>query len=428
MLPPLFFVCAACGSVVTLDSSPGYRCPRRSGDSSDDAHRLLREIDPTRLHWPDLGPENPLLRYRQLTSAYLRFRLAGGSDADYIEGVEELEANVEATTGARFLSSQVLRSEALELATGRDSPGAVFVQDRSRFAGGPGSWQALVFALVPEWFGLDSHPLVTFERADDSPDVLRLAQILGREVGFSEAAPYTATETPWTGWRDLNAWVMEGEELWAFGAVDAMRRTGRQADRVFLCPDGRGAAGWVLGVRESFRLGGLPALPRVHIVEDLGREAVGFRYDAVVRRILAQVDERLTDPVLLSMASRFSRVRQAIADRIVTGLRSGETDHPVRRAVEASLRVEAEPGREGVDHQDLLVRGMVESGGFPLAVDGDEVIRGRMLSRREAPGTAREAEGTPPSLRTPGLASAGMLRLFSHGDLPKEEVLLVVDP
>ena len=449
-LPPAFFVCSTCGSVVTVDASPGYRCPRRPTDPLGEGHRLVREFEPRILHWPELGPENPLLRYRHLTTPYLRYRLAGGSDTEYVEGIEDLESTVARRTDSRFTVARLGRSEALELATGRESGGAVFLQDRTRFAGGPGSWLGLLLAIVPVWVGPDRDALATFEPAADAADAGRLAETLGRVVHVSGGLRLGSEEVPWTAWRDLNAWVGEGEELWAFGCVDALRREGFAPSRVFLSADGGGAVAWVQGLRAAFRLGGLPALPRIHIVEEASVGCVRDLYGTILRSILEDVDERLTEPKVLAMAQQFPRVAETLADRIVAGLRSGEPEHPVRRAVERALvSVGAQRGSD-LNHLNALCRAMLESGGFPIMVEREELIRGRISSRREPPGgrdaPVRRESGAPVivrpagarnhcattvsfrSLPTPGLASAGSLRLFSHGELPSGEVVLVIDP
>ena len=451
MLPPVFFVCSVCGSVVTVDASPGYRCPQGASDGDGAIHRLVREIEPRRLQWPEVGPDNPLLRYRHFSSPYLRFRVGGGTDADYVEKVIELETIVSGATKARFRASPLTRSDALEIATGREGRGSVFLQDRTSFAGGPGTWLGLAHALLPEWLGIEGRPIVTMSLAEDSSDASALAGILGRPMETLPAPSSSAADYfPWTGWRDLNAWVLEGESHWAYMAVDRLRRMGETVDRVFLPPDGRGSAGWALGLREAFRLGATSSLPRIHIVEEEGTHRVGHRYDATLREILGRVDETLLDPNLEDMSRRFLRVRRVFADQILRGLRSEEADHPVRAAVESGLRSVLESLGPGIGYEEILVRAMIESGGFPVEVNDDDLVRGRMLSRREPPpdtsgGTAHPAgdatlspladEAMDSAQRVPGtaghrygLSSAGMLRLFAGEDLGPAEVLLAVDP
>ncbi|MCA9727652.1 MAG: hypothetical protein KC729_08210 [Candidatus Eisenbacteria bacterium] len=331
-----------------------------------------------------MGPAQPFLRFRGLLHACHLAREAGATDA---ECVEEIERAVEFLPPLRSLR-----------------------------------WSRL--EILEEVFGIESGSLRCKSETDESATIRRRqGWCIGRAFlsRWLALAIEVADEPP----DACNGFVFDaGASLGWELAADRLR-DGVDLHRVFVgVGDGLVASGLVHGLREAYRLGALPRLPRLHLVEPAGGP-LSATFDQVSLRILSQVHADLASQRIWEAAQSFPRVRQQIADSLQAGLQRAADDR-VRTAVEQGLRAQvierpADPDAASLVREPAdwfgLVRGMLESGGFSISVTDDQLSLARELL---------DSIDSAPVSPLGCAALAGIIRLRTAGDLETDENVAIV--
>jgi hypothetical protein len=276
-------------------------------------------------------------------------------------------------------------------------------------------------AALEEALGLD--PRGALWIAIENAESFRRRRAFDLAIGRAFLLRWVALASPAQDDPDLDeegGFALEGSATLGWELAAEAHREATELDRVFLCAqDGGLACGVVQGLREAFRLGGMRTLPRFQMVElrDAPIEAI---WNRLIHRILPRVHADLGSRRIWEAAERYPRVREQIADSLRAGLRRGAAD-PVRIAVEEELRREASERPSGGSGEPrewyVLVRGMLESGGFPIVPSEDHLALAGQL--------VQEAGRTSTS-RLGSAALAGMIRLRAAGDLRLDERTLVV--
>lgn len=111
MSPP-GVACGGCGTAIPAGGPLPFACPR-AGSGDDIDHVLRFSIDVEDAELPEDGDPNPFVRYRRLSWVWQSARARGIADADYIELVRELDAEIATVDGAGFALTPYRYSEAL---------------------------------------------------------------------------------------------------------------------------------------------------------------------------------------------------------------------------------------------------------------------------------------------------------------------------
>ncbi len=122
---PSALVCGGCGSRLADDGPLAFACPAaRPGDDVD--HVLVRVLDTANVPFPeDVEAPNPFVRWRTRFHAYHRARALGWSDAEYVNLVDRLNAQVILVDGHSFRTTPFARSGPLSDALGFSADAAV---------------------------------------------------------------------------------------------------------------------------------------------------------------------------------------------------------------------------------------------------------------------------------------------------------------
>jgi len=366
-LLPISYVCSTCGHWISPLKEDPERCPKEDGAHH---HSLSRELDPKPLHFPDLGPAHPFLRYRELLTVYHRARFRGMTDRRFVEAVLEVGDAPLEETPEKWPSLSV----------------------QSGFQAEPG-------AAAGIW--------VLASGCQDGEDRrTRFARSLRERLPVSETASDTTL---------LSVWTRESLRLRAYQFVSWTRCNDLSFDRVLLCSQDQllGVA-WGEGLRDAARLGALSHPPRLHVVVRDG-ETLSAGYEETMDRILGAMHEGVDRTSIPEVARRDPRVRRQIGDSVQKGLRESVDDNAVRLAAERALATVAARGVSG-ENSYLILRSFVETGGFPVTIYDRTV--------RAAAESVDESQRDVPDL-VDLVAAALLLRTLGDID-PSERICLVL--
>jgi threonine synthase len=434
---PLLLRCQGCGREVPLDAPAPYACPA-SGDGGD--HVLAAPAQAT----PDLPDEpaepNPFVRYRARFSSYALARSRGLTDAGYVELVRALDAEVARVDGAGFRETLFTRSEPLSTAL-RLEAGGVWVKDETGNVAGSHKARHLMglalFAAVQLRAGLaqGSKPLAiascgnaalaaavvakawgraldVFIPTDANPRVVERLRALGAKILVCPRQPGVAGDPCYHAFKRAIAegalpfccqgpddgLTIEGGRTLAYELASATRRQRVRLDRLFVQVGGGALASAVWqGLREE-----LPTsvLPRLHPVQTQG----AFPLYRAWRRVAAELAALCSVPCPAPAATRAAAPdgAQACEDAaLAEALRKALTLPQHAGALERALVSAAarraqfmwpwEEAPHSVAHGILddetydwlqIVRGTLESGGFPLVVSEALLGEAHALGRR----------------------------------------------
>jgi threonine synthase len=418
------------------------------GDGGD--HVLARSL-PEGATFPTDGDANPFVRYRALTHAHGLALGRGISDEAFVALVRDLDGRVAETFGRGFLATPFERSPSLSHAVGLDD-GGVWVKDETGNVSGshkgrhlmglailgevhaktgiaPASGRlaiascgnaALAAAVVARATG---RGLDVFIPPDANARVVAELERLGATVHVCPREPGVKGDPCYHAFRDAvargavpfscqgtdNGLTIEGGKTLAWEMTSELAQVKRSLDRLFVQVGGGAlASACIQGLREARSLGVDVAMPRVYPVQTEGAFPLRRAWELVVRRI--GMAEGTLDAV--------------VGDR----LRGGSPEVDAALAYAAAHRAEFmwpwETEPHSIAHGILddetydwlaIVRGTIESGGFPIVVSEARLA--------EANALGRESVDVDP---TGSSGLAGLLELVAKTPLRPDENVAVL--
>lgn len=461
--------CQGCGAPVAADAPGVYACPNAGRDGGD--HVVGRTLDAARVRFPPDGPANPFERYRALTHAHALALARGVTDEEFVALVRELDAAVAAVDGRGFAATPFWRSAGLSDAVRLAAPGGVWVKDetggvsgshkarhlmglailgavQARVGLGPASGDArlaiascgnaaLAAAVIARAWG---RPLDVFIPADANRRVVATLErhgatvhVCAREEGVAGDPCYHAFReavargaVPFCCQGSDNGLTIEGGETLGWELVSDLAAGRRSLDRLFVQVGGGAlASACVQAFRDAARLGVPVAPPRLHPVQTRG----GFPLRRAWERVCARIVARLGAPPGRDAGGRGRSVDDArLAERL--RLHAGSAEVEAELAYAARHRGEFmwpwETAPTSVAHGILddetydwlaIVRGMIDSGGYPVVVSEERLLEANALGR------ARTAIDVDP---TGSAGLAGLLELAARGALGPTEAVAVL--
>ncbi len=460
-------VCHGCGTELEPDVAHPFVCPERHADDVD--HVLNRELDLDGVTFPREaaeGEENPFLRFRRMLHSYRFARACGDADRTWVRRVTERNGDVADVDGHGFAETPYGRnaglSEAVGLAKGglwvKNETGGVagshkarhlmgiamqldeaqragLVKAKPRLAIASCGNAALAAATLAKAFG---YKLDAFVPADGDATVLAELKALGANVIACDQQPdappgdpcvhrfraaVAEGAVPFSVQGSDNALAIEGGETlaWEIAAQHAAAG-GAPLDRLVVQVGGGAlASACFQGLRRARELGVLPAMPRIHAVQTeavhpldrawrkLAQETVRL----LERRGVPSPGEDAGDPDLAAFLAHEGAAAVQYALEIAPKQRSTYMrpwKEPVKSAADGILDVETYDWL-------MVVRAMIETGGWPLVV-GEKTIEEARALGNDPGGVEVSATGAA------GLA--GVLALKATGELGSKENVGVI--
>jgi len=450
--------CAGCGAQQALDEPLPFRCPN-AGRVDDSDHVLARGLELEGTGLPAEGEPNPFLRFRRLLYSWHWAQRAGLSDADYARTVDEVDAALATTSGSGFAETPYARHDALASEVGvaalwvKDETGGVGGSHKARHLMGP----LLQIEVARRAGRLDRPPRLAIascgnaalaaaelararglalcvfvpERADAS--VLAALEGRGAEVVRCRRPPSERGDPcvhrfreslggrtlPFTCQGSENALVIEGGATlgWELAAQHAALSPRPLERLVVQVGGGALASACALALREARALGVVRELPRIHTVQTEG----GHPLERAWRRVAARIVRRLPAG---PPASDDRTLAGWICEYAGAELLESQLEHAARHRSEFMWPWESEPRSVATGILDdetydwhAVLRAMLETGGWPLVVSEETLVRAHELARR--------ATGTLVSV-TGAAGLAGVLELQRRGALSPDEHVAVL--
>ena len=406
-------VCHGCGYRTAPDEHRPFRCPNAGRDDTDHVLRRRLSIDPVEREaiFHDHEPD-PFIRYRKLTHAWHTAMAAGMTDAAFISAVHEIEE--------RMCESFVVTPlyEQNRLAFGLDVHADLWVKNETRNVGGSHKarhlmgiavWLSIVdpknrqrlaiascgnaaVAAATVAMGLRK-PIDVYIPATADDAIVGKLMSLGANVERCERRAGEAGDPAYLRFREAvergalpftvqgteNALAIEGGETLGWELISQLKLNRATLDRIFIQVGGGALASSIIC---AFEDAGVP-LPRIHAVQTA---AV-----APLQRAFERVDDLR---YAVHHRSEFMWPWETPGTSVATGILDDETYDWV-----------------------TIVRGMRESGGFPILVTEEELIEANRVAH-EATGIRATPTGTA------GLA--GLLQLHHAGALGEDEALGII--
>ncbi|MEW6059789.1 MAG: PLP-dependent lyase/thiolase [Actinomycetota bacterium] len=322
--PATMVVCSGCGHRAPDEEPFPFVCANAT--SSDDVdHVMVRELDPTRVRFPDDHEPNPFVRYRELFHSYHMGLAHGMSDADHVELVDELDEAVAGVDGRGFEVTPFGPSEALSKRLGcdvwvKDETGnvsgthkarhlmglMVHIRVAERVGLGPAGRADLAIAscgnaalaaavvaqaggrtlrvFVPTW--ADPGVLARLEALDAKVTVSpRRGGVPGDPTYHALRIAVAEGAVPFTCQGSDNGLTIEGGETLGYEMVSELARVGGGLDRLLVQVGGGALASSCIRAFEDAALLEVPvSLPRIHAVQTVGAHPLERAYARVRRR------------------------------------------------------------------------------------------------------------------------------------------------
>jgi threonine synthase len=442
--PASRLACWGCGAAPSpLDPYP-FRCPEADADAGDVDHVLVRILDRERVRFPDgtLGGDGSFVRYRGLLHSHHRATAAGMSDGEVVELITRLDDAVAGVAGRGFVVTPFGRSARLSDALGFSAAGGVWVKDETGNVTGSHKGRHLMGVLlhleVAERLGLTDpaarpdlaiascgnaalaaavlaraadRRLRVFVPVDADPVVLRGLRELGAEVVTCPRPPdvpgdpayarlheaLAAGALPFTCQGTENGLVIEGGETLAYEIVSSLREESVVLDHLVVQVGGGAlASACIQALAEAVDLGALSRGPRIHTVQTAGGHPLERAYRRVCDRLPAAPGPADIDAALHDAArhrSEFMWPWEEEPRSIASGILDDET-YDWRAVVE----------------------GMLASGGRPIVVEEDRLVRAHELGH----------EAGFPVDPTGSAGLAGLLDLVAAGEVGPDERVAVL--
>jgi threonine synthase len=397
-------------------------------------------LDHRRLQFPRGEEPNPFVRFRTLLHSYHLARAGGLSDADYVGLVERLDQAVAEVDGRGFTVTPFARQDALSLRLGLAAPGGVWVKDETGTVSGSHKGRHLMGLLihleVVERLGLvrgngaapalaiascgnaalaaavvaraAERLLRVFIPTSADPMVVDRLRRLGAELTVSPRQDGVAGDPtyhdlrravaegalPFTCQGNYNGLTIEGGKTLGYEMIGQMAEESGPLDRLFVQVGGGALASAVIqAFRDGLRLGALEPMPRIHTVQTEGAYPLRRAYTRVRERV--QAGEPVEDALRYAVTHRsaFMWPWEEEPRSIASGILDDETYDWA-----------------------AVVRGMLETGGYPLVVSEETLGDANRLAR-ETTGINVDPTGSA------GLA--GLLHL-GRGGLDADERVAVL--
>jgi threonine synthase len=417
-------VCAGCGAEASPEEPHPFRCPN-AGSGDDVDHVMTRMMDATRVRFPIGDDEpNPFVRYRQLFHSYHVALAHGMTDDHYVDLVRRIDKEVEGVDGTGFTVTPFGRSEGLSERFGFDPDAGVWVKDEAGNVSGSHKARhlmgLLIYLEVVERVGLalagepdlaiascgnaalaaavvaraGDRTLQVFVPTWGDPKVIARLEELGAKVNVvprAEGVPgdptyhamkaaIAAGALPFTCQGNENGLAIEGGMTLGYELASQLSEQGASLDRIFVQVGGGALASAVIqGLREARDLGALASMPRIQTVQTAGGFPLKRGYDKVAGRIVNRLGLEDTDE---------ARRADRIASRFGTPAVQGELRYAAAHRSEFMWPWEEEP--KSIAHGILddetydwlaVVRGLLETGGWPITVSEETLIEANSLSR-----------------------------------------------
>jgi threonine synthase len=405
---PSALVCAGCGASPERDDPYPFRCPRaRVGDDID--HVLRRILDVSAVHFPTTGEgegdRNPYLRYRRLFHAYHLARAGGMEDEEYCDLVVRLDGQVAMVDGRGFLPTPFSRAALLSERLGFAEDGGVWIKDETGNVSGSHKarhlFGLLVHLEVVERLGRagpDKRPhlaiascgnaalaaavvaaagqrvLEVFVPVDADPVVVARLKELGarmtvcpREPGISGDPTYHRLRRaldegalPFTCQGNENGLAIEGGFTLGYEIAEALSG-GPSLDRLVVQVGGGAlASACIEALGEASALGALARTPRYHAVQTEGAWPLPRAFERVAARLPTGAGPQEVRAALAYAATHRSEFMWPWEEEprsIAHGILDDETYDWL-----------------------AVVEGMLVSGGGPVVVSEDLLVRANSLA------------------------------------------------
>ena len=405
--------CAGCGFEPDPASSP-FRCPKAGDDDVD--HLIHRVVDLSGFSFPSREETSPFIAFRTLMLSHQVAIQGGMSEARYVELVRSLDERVAGVDGKGFVQTPFGHEAGLSEALGlqvwvKNETGNVSGSHKARHLMG-----IAVYLLVLRELGISGvekprlaiascgnaalaaatvaaaleYPIDVFIPTDANPVVLQRLEGLGASLNISERRPGESGDPCFLRFKEAlaegalpfgcqgseNGLTIEGGLTLGYELAG-----GSPLERLFIQVGGGAlGSGIIQALRESVALGKLSAMPVIHCVQTQGAAPLCRAYERLASRL----------------AERFGASDESTAPRALA-LKSlyGSAEFESELAYAAHHRSEFMWPWEEVPHSAAhgilddetydwfeLVRGMLESGGYPLTVSEEHVLEGHRLAHR----------------------------------------------
>ncbi len=385
-----------CGALPADPVRP-YSCHLRGSD--DGEHVLVRRLVAPAPLPGGVPAGNPFLRYRHRLHSYTRAQAAGWSDQRFVDLVERLDAAVAAVDGAGFVVTPW--SEQPALARACEHPGELWVKDETGNVSGSHKARHLFgVALHLEVGGVSKdqplaiascgnaalaaavvaraaeRPLRVFIPPDATPAVVARLDALGAELNVCARGPdsppgdpcyhgFVAAvdggALPFTCQGPDNGLTIEGGMTIGWELAEQTRD--RSLDRLFVQVGGAALASGVgAGLQEAVDAGDLEHLPRLHLVQTLSAWPLAKAWLRFQDRLGGDAGPEAALAWARTHRSELMRPWDSTPHSVAHGILDDET----------------------YDWYAAVV-GMNDSGGSPVVVNEDRLIRANTLARAHTP-------------------------------------------
>jgi threonine synthase len=418
--------CAGCGAVVDPREPYPFRCPN-AGRGDDIDHVLRRRLDPDGVEFPhDDAEPNPFLRYRRL----LHTSELGLPDEELFALVRSLDRKVACVDGHGFAETPFEHNETLSDALGFSCSGGIWVKDETANVSGSHKARHLFGVLVHlaaiEALGLSpgarpelaiascgnaalaaavvaaagGYVLRVFVPESADPVVLARLERLGaciercrRVTGQTGDPAYgrllealAAGALPFTCQGNLNGLAVEAGETLGYELVS----TGVGIDRLVVQVGGGAlASACIEAFVDAVALGAIDSPPRIDTVQTHGAWPLRRAYELVEARARETGDREEAIRYAAAHRSKFMWPWETEPLSVAHGILDDETYDWL-----------------------AVVEGMLATGGDPVVVDEETIVRANELAR-EATGIDVDPTGSS------GLA--GLLAQIERGVVDRDE-------
>jgi threonine synthase len=393
-------ICAGCGWSVPDGTRP-FRCANAGRDDVD--HVLVRRVEVTRDAF-DGDERDPFLRFRRLTYSWRDARARGVTDVQYVEVVRRLEDRIEEVDGRRFAITPFAR---------RDDLG-VWVKDETSNVAGSHKGRHLMGVMI--W-------LEVMGRFDRALAAAPLAIASCGNAAFAAAVLARAAR------RTLDVYVPVDADAEVVSRIEAL------GARVTRCTREQGVGGdpAVIRFREAVAAGALPFTCQGNenglVIE--GGSTLGWEMvtqNPAIKRIFIQtgggalasaVIAAYDDALAAGIIERLPRIHavQTLASPLLRAwerVQSHGLEYAIRHRSEFMWPWETVPASVAGGILDdetydwvAIVRGMLASGGWPVAVSEEQL---REANRRARHGvSATGSAGLAGALALPGEETTAVL-------------------